>query len=160
MLFYCSNFAEMDWGHKLSTYRKCSGKRIVVISLKMRTKIEIADSSFFNEIYRFTIQNVDVTSRFHTFTVAVRSMTTKTTKTIKWQKMWNKLFISLCQRAKRIHCEMGMMEAWWWWDIKIVCYYQYCPHYTMYVVDSQYSIHNMSTGILLSSLVNSRWYFV
>ena len=74
MLFYCSNFAEMDWGHKISTYRKCSGKRIVVISLKMRTKIEIADSSFFNEIYRFTIQSDDVMSRFDSFTVAVKRL--------------------------------------------------------------------------------------
>ena len=37
-------------------------------------RIEIANSTFFNENYRFTIQNDDVISRFDTFTVAVQRL--------------------------------------------------------------------------------------
>ena len=45
---------------------------MVVITLILTTKIEIADSAFFNEIYRTTVQNDDATiSRYDTFTVAV-----------------------------------------------------------------------------------------
>ena len=59
--------------------------------------------------------------------------------------MSNKLYIGLdmiacIDAAKRMYCDMGMMEARWWWDFKIVCLL-------------------ISTGILLSSLYDSQYKF-
>ena len=47
---------------------------VVVVSgwsMPLTTKIEIAKSAFFNEIYRFIGQNDDAISRFDTFTAEI-----------------------------------------------------------------------------------------